>query len=208
MTVTTPIRPKRSETPNRVPNSLDLQSGELAFNVSDQKIYTKSSSGNIVVIGKANVNKAEIDNLNIDASTVTGFTIDKSVPADANFNDTTYETFTQSDTGLVPSPSADDVSNDGVFLDSQGNWKYADVNTLANVEITDPIEGQKLIYDGLKWKNAADPISDTGSNFFISNIISSTSILPLGSQAITIGNTIIGTGISFTISLDSSWVIL
>jgi hypothetical protein len=206
MTVTTPIRPKRSETPNKVPSSLDLQSGELAFNVSDQKIYTKSSSGNIVVLGKANVNKAEIDNLNIDASTVTGFTIDKSVPVDANFNDTTYETFTQSDIGLVPSPSADDKLNNK-FLNANSEWSDIPIDSIESLNIDNPVTGQKLVYSAGEWINITEPVSEFQTTF-IPNIVTSTTIIPYGSNSISIGSVIISEGTSLIVSLNASWVVL
>jgi hypothetical protein len=206
MTVTIPIRPKRSETPNKVPSSLDLQSGELAFNVSDQKIYTKSSAGNIVVLGKANVNKAEIDNLNIDASTVTGFTIDKSVPVDANFNDTTYEAFTQSDIGLVPSPSADDKLNNK-FLNANSEWSDIPIDSIESLNIDNPVTGQKLVYSAGEWINITEPVSEFQTTF-IPNIVASNTIIPYGSNSISIGSVIISEGTSLIVSLNASWVVL
>lgn len=45
------IRPKRSETASSVPSASDLAVGEIAVNISDQKIYTKNSGGTVVEIG-------------------------------------------------------------------------------------------------------------------------------------------------------------
>lgn len=57
-----------------------------------------------------------------------GFTIDKSVPADAKFTDTTYSVFkgatasSAGSTGLVPAPSA---GNNLKFLRGDGTWQVA-----------------------------------------------------------------------------------
>lgn len=45
------IRPKRSETALSVPSASDLEIGEIAINISDQKIYTKSSGGSVIQLG-------------------------------------------------------------------------------------------------------------------------------------------------------------
>ena len=45
--MSTVIKPKRSETPNQIPGAAALQVHELAMNVTDGKLYTKTS-GNVV----------------------------------------------------------------------------------------------------------------------------------------------------------------
>lgn len=45
------IRPKRSNVPNKVPTAADLDLGELAINMADQKIYTKTPGNTIVELG-------------------------------------------------------------------------------------------------------------------------------------------------------------
>lgn len=46
----TVIKLKRSETASSVPQSTDLQVGELAINTSDKKIYVKDSGNNIIEV--------------------------------------------------------------------------------------------------------------------------------------------------------------
>lgn len=66
----------------------------------------------------------------MNAGTITqiGFTIDKSVPADAKFTDTTYSVFkgattsSAGSTGLVPAPAA---GNNLKFLRGDGTWQVA-----------------------------------------------------------------------------------
>lgn len=71
-----------------------------------------------------------------------GFTIGKSVPADAKFTDTTYDTFVGADgtvageAGLVPAPAATDNTK---YLDGSGNWSVptnTDVNVTSTPEAT------------------------------------------------------------------------
>lgn len=51
--MTTVIKPKRSETATSIPTTGDLEIGEIAINVTDQKIYTKKSDGTIVEVANA-----------------------------------------------------------------------------------------------------------------------------------------------------------
>ena len=49
----TVIKPKRSETPNQIPGAAALATHELAMNVTDGKLYTKTSGGVIKEMGGA-----------------------------------------------------------------------------------------------------------------------------------------------------------
>ena len=49
----TVIKPKRSETPSQIPGAAALQVHELAMNVTDGKLYTKTSGGVVKEIGGA-----------------------------------------------------------------------------------------------------------------------------------------------------------
>lgn len=51
--MTTVIKPKRSEIAASIPTSGQLQVGELAINITDGKIYTKTSSNTIKELGGA-----------------------------------------------------------------------------------------------------------------------------------------------------------
>ena len=53
------IKIKRSETAGSVPAAGDLETHELAMNVSDRTIYTKNSSGQIVTMSSAGITEAE-----------------------------------------------------------------------------------------------------------------------------------------------------
>jgi hypothetical protein len=51
--VATVIKPKRSETPSQIPGAAALQVHELAMNVTDGKLYTKTSGGVVKEVGGA-----------------------------------------------------------------------------------------------------------------------------------------------------------
>ena len=44
------IKPKRSETATSTPSASDLETGEIAVNSADQKIYTKKADGTVVEV--------------------------------------------------------------------------------------------------------------------------------------------------------------
>lgn len=54
--------------------------------------------------------------------TALDYEINKSVPADAKFTDTTYDVFEADVDGLVPAPTADEAANNKLFLKSDGTW--------------------------------------------------------------------------------------
>ena len=49
----TVIKPKRSETPSQIPGAAALEVHELAMNVTDGKVYTKTSGGVVKEVGGA-----------------------------------------------------------------------------------------------------------------------------------------------------------
>ena len=49
----TVIKPKRSETPNQIPGAAALEVHELAMNVTDGKLYSKTSGGVVKEVGGA-----------------------------------------------------------------------------------------------------------------------------------------------------------
>jgi len=49
----TVIKPKRSETPSQIPSAGALEVHELAMNVTDGKLYTKTSGGVVKEVGGA-----------------------------------------------------------------------------------------------------------------------------------------------------------
>ena len=56
----TRIKLKRSEIPTSVPDVNDLQTGEVAINTFDQKMYVKDSENNIVEVANKGASDAEV----------------------------------------------------------------------------------------------------------------------------------------------------
>ena len=56
----TRIKLKRSEIPTSVPDVNDLQTGEVAINTFDQKMYVKDSENNIIEVANKGASDAEV----------------------------------------------------------------------------------------------------------------------------------------------------
>ena len=56
----TRIKLKRSEIPTSVPDVNDLQTGEVAINTFDQKMYVKDSGNNIIEVANKGASDAEV----------------------------------------------------------------------------------------------------------------------------------------------------
>jgi len=54
----TVIKIKRSETQNDPPTAGELETGEVALNSTDKKMYVKDSSGNIVQVASNDIEEA------------------------------------------------------------------------------------------------------------------------------------------------------
>ena len=61
------ILPKRSSTASSVPAAASLQAGELAVNLADQKLYSKTAAGTVVQVGFGNLTSGMV-------TTALGFT--------------------------------------------------------------------------------------------------------------------------------------
>ena len=56
----TRIKLKRSEIPTSVPDVNDLQTGEVAINTFDQKMYVKDSENKIIEVANKGASDAEV----------------------------------------------------------------------------------------------------------------------------------------------------
>ena len=66
------IRHKRSSTPGVVPAPAELEDGELAINIADEKVFAKNSSGVVFEVGGGDsYTKGEVDAL-LDSTTRDG----------------------------------------------------------------------------------------------------------------------------------------
>ena len=63
--MSTVIKLKRSETPSQIPSAGSLEAGELAMNVTDGKLFTKTSGGTVKEVGGAgSVTLQDVTNAN------------------------------------------------------------------------------------------------------------------------------------------------
>jgi hypothetical protein len=107
--------------------------------------------------------------------TATTYSLEKSVPSDAVFTDTTYSAFTGADgtsagaSGLVPAPTATDNTK---FLKGDGAWTAADA-TLSSTS-TNPVQN-KVITTALG--NKQDVLTEGDRISIVNNTISATAPL-------------------------------
>jgi len=80
--MTTAILPKRSETALQIPSAGSLQAGELAMNVTDGKLYTKTTGGVVKEVGGAGA-------VNLQSVTTAGATTTNDIVLDGS--DLVYE---------------------------------------------------------------------------------------------------------------------
>jgi len=57
------IIPLHSEVEGRVPTDVQLDVGELAYNITDRKIYTKNAAGEVVILGRGADEQGDVDGL-------------------------------------------------------------------------------------------------------------------------------------------------
>lgn len=124
-----------------------IESGAQVNTITGVKGNSESNyrTGN-VNITKANIGLGNVDNTADsaksvayattagDASTVSGFTVGKAVPSDAEFTDTTYSNFVKSGStakaGLVPAPST--TAGTTHYLREDGTWTVPPNTTYSN----------------------------------------------------------------------------
>ena len=125
------IRPKRSNVASKVPLATDLDIGELAINMADQKIYTKTPGNTVVELGGGGSAWADI----------TGKPTFANVATSGSYTDLSNlpTLFSGSYTDLTSKPTL--VTN----LDS-----------LTDVTITSAASGQVLKFNGTAWINDTD----------------------------------------------------
>ncbi|OUU24679.1 MAG: hypothetical protein CBB97_11345 [Candidatus Endolissoclinum sp. TMED37] len=64
--MSTVIKPKRSETAASVPAGSDLEAGEIAINLADKKLYSKTTGGTVTQIGGMEVKDGDEDSVAVD----------------------------------------------------------------------------------------------------------------------------------------------
>ena len=101
----------RGKQANQGSNS--LVDGKVSFTRDDRILY-------IDYLENGEVKREPVQSL-----TVNGHTVDCNVPSNAKFTDTTYNVFSSSNSGLVPSPGSSDSDK---ILSGAGNWRNESVS--------------------------------------------------------------------------------
>lgn len=95
----TKIIHKKSTVASKVPLATDLEQGELAVNLTDQKIYSKDGSNNVVIVGEVNDAGGSIDADTLDSLDSTQFlrsdAADTKTSGDLKFSDSVKANFGQ-----------------------------------------------------------------------------------------------------------------
>jgi hypothetical protein len=151
--MTNTIKIKRSAVASKVPQTGDLELGELAINTHDGKLFTKKDNGSasIVEIGGAGGNVALNDLTDVtitSASSGQVLKFDGSIWANA-----ADSTFSGSYTDLTNKPSL----FSGAYADLTGKPTLVSaLDDLSDVTLATPSNGQVLKFNGTAWVNAAD----------------------------------------------------
>ena len=110
--MSTVIKPKRSETPNQIPGASALAVHELAMNVTDGKLYTKTSGGVVKEVGGAGAVTLQAVT-NAGAVTSNDITLNGANLIFEGYQENAYET-----TLTVQEPTADRIIT---FPDASGD---------------------------------------------------------------------------------------
>lgn len=136
------VRLKRSAVANKVPLTTDLDLGELAVNTNDGNLFFKRDSGTQSIVTVATLTGTQtLTNKTISNGTLTG-----TLTANGSVG-TAGQVLTSNSTGTYWST----VSGGGGNLDS-----------LTDVVITTPSNGQVLKYNGTNWINDTDATGGGG----------------------------------------------
>jgi len=125
----TPIVTYNTATATTVPSAANLAQGELAVNVTDKKLYTKDSGGNVVLLasngGDVTGPASATDNAVVRFDATTGKLIQNSVVtiADTTGNMTGVGDLTTTGNAILGNASTDtlNVGNGGLIKDASGN---------------------------------------------------------------------------------------
>jgi hypothetical protein len=129
---------KRSSTASSVPAAASLQAGELAVNLADQKLYSKTAGGTVVQVGFGNLTSAMVTSAlgftPYNATNPSGYiTASGSITGSSGSCTGNAATATRWATGRTIALTGDVTGTSGSF-DGSGNLSFA--VTLANSGVT------------------------------------------------------------------------
>jgi hypothetical protein len=172
------IRPKRSNVASKVPLATDLDIGELAINMADQKIYTKTPANAIVELGGgtgADIGDFDFDHSKLQADNPVFKANDQYLTIDSNgpvlvYTNNMSSLWTFDETGNLTLPTGGDI------LDSDGN------SVLGGSTIDLSAVDQDIIPDGDLTRSLGSP-SHQWADLYVGNATIYLNNVPLGLDA-------------------------
>lgn len=147
---------KKSTVADKVPLATDLAQGELAVNLTDQKIYSKDGSNNVVVVG-------EVNEAGGNADTLDGLDSSSFLRSDANDTATGHLTFT----GSIDHTSEykgiyHTVVEDRYYFDSYTGTR--NTNAFLETQRSDIIRYRSIgdieYWDGTAWQDGSSQLAN------------------------------------------------
>ena len=197
----TPIIIYHSNTAAAVPSTGNLTNGEIAINVTDKKIYTKSFGGSLVTLVDT-MGSQSAASVAITGGTIDGTVIGGSSPAAGTFTTVNGTVLTMTADSAFTSTGALKIPVGTTLQQPTG----ADGKIRYNSSIT-KYEG----YSNGAWSSLGGGATGGGADeIFIQNgqTVTVNYAIPTGKNAMSTGPITINSGIVVTVPAGSRWVIL
>lgn len=197
----TPIIIYHSDTAAAVPSTGNLTNGELAINITDKKIYTKSLAGSLVTLVDT-MGSQSAAAVAITGGTINGTVIGGSSPAAGTFTTVNGTVLTMTGDSAFTSTGALKIPVGTTGQQPTG----ADGKIRYNSSIT-KYEG----YSNGAWSSLGGGATGGGADeIFIQNgqTVTVNYTIPTGKNAMSTGPITINSGIVVTIPANSRWVVL
>lgn len=197
----TPIIIYHSDTAAAVPSTGNLTNGELAINITDKKIYTKSLAGSLVTLVDT-MGSQSAAAVAITGGTINGTVIGGSSPAAGTFTTVNGTVLTMTGDSAFNSTGALKIPVGTTGQQPTG----ADGKIRYNSSIT-KYEG----YSNGAWSSLGGGATGGGADeIFIQNgqTVTVNYTIPTGKNAMSTGPITINSGIVVTVPAGSRWVIL
>lgn len=197
----TPIIIYHSDTAAAVPSTGNLTNGELAINITDKKIYTKSFGGSLITLVDT-MGSQSAASVAITGGTINGTVIGGSSPAAGTFTTVNGTVLTMTGDSAFTSTGALKIPVGTTGQQPTG----ADGKIRYNSSIT-KYEG----YSNGAWSSLGGGATGGGADeIFIQNgqTVTVNYTIPTGKNAMSTGPITINSGIVVTVPAGSRWVIL
>jgi len=146
-TINAAIAPLRSETSGAAPYAGNMQTGELAINLADKKLFVKNQSGDVVPVQIGDVTQfgaQEVRNKDIETSTINSTPIGQAMPSVGSFSTLTAQDITVANTITANSFTGTTIGNhagtvngtlQGNVTTTSGSSTFNDVTVLGTLNL-------------------------------------------------------------------------